>query len=56
MHAEDFVAFDEFLARSPYVEVSEKRSSHKRTYMRNGILVEVFVTKPVNGSSEQTVF
>ncbi len=56
MRADDFGPLDEFLACSPYVQVTEKRSSHKRAYVRNGILVEVLVASPVNGSTGQTVF
>ncbi len=56
VRADNFVAFDEFLACSSYVEVVEKRSSHKRAYIRQGILVEVLIASPVNGATERTVF
>ena len=56
MRADDFVAFDEFLAGSQYPEIAEKRSSHKRAFIRNGIMVEVLIAKPVNGSTRETVF
>ena len=38
MRADDFVPFDKFLARSPYVEVTENRSHHGRGSIRNGVL------------------
>ena len=56
VRADNFAAFDEFLACSSYVEVVEKRSSHKRAYIRQGILVEVLIASPVNGATERTVF
>ncbi len=56
LRADNFLPFDQFLSRSPYVEVAEKRSSHKRAYMRNGILVEVFIASPAIGACAQTMF
>ena len=56
LRADNFVALDELLARSSYVEVEEKRSSHKRAYIRQGILVEPFLARPRIAATEHTVF